>query len=125
MPAPSPARRFGRLLPHVHGLPADLGCAADRADCRHGPGPGAASDLHDACRLARPVGVEGMNDQTTPATAEEVIASLDAAHAALLAAAEAVASRYGPGAQQATQLCGAALMISEDWVPAIRAEVCQ
>jgi hypothetical protein len=64
-------------------------------------------------------------NQTTPATAAEVLAALDAAHVALLSAAEAVASRYGRGAPQAVQLCGAALMISEDWAPAIRAEVTQ
>lgn len=60
-----------------------------------------------------------------PATAQEVLAALDEAHAALLSAAEAVAARYGQGAEKALQLCGAALMISEDWMPAIRAEVTQ
>ena len=60
-----------------------------------------------------------------PATAEEVLAALDEAHTALLSAAEAVAARYGQGTEKAVQLCGAALMIAEDWMPAIRAEVMQ
>jgi adenine/guanine phosphoribosyltransferase-like PRPP-binding protein len=65
------------------------------------------------------------NQTTDGATAEAVLAALDAAHVALLDAAVLVAQRYGQGAQQAVQLCGAAAMIAEDWMPAIRAEVMQ
>jgi hypothetical protein len=64
-------------------------------------------------------------DKTTPATADAVLAALDAAHVALLDAAMLVAQRYGQGAEMAVQLCGAASIITEDWMPAIRAEVTQ
>jgi len=63
--------------------------------------------------------------ETTPATADAVLTALDAAHVALMDAALVVASRYGQGAMQAVQLCGAAAMITDDWMPAIRAEVTQ
>lgn len=54
------------------------------------------------------------------ATKAEVIASLQCAHVALVNAAKLVASRYGAGSAQATQLAGAAAMIAEDWVPALQ-----
>lgn len=64
-------------------------------------------------------------DMATAATTEDVLDALDAAHAALMCAAEAMASRYGRGTLKAVELCGAALMISEDWIPSIRAEITQ
>lgn len=53
-------------------------------------------------------------------TKDEVISRLEEAHVALLAAAETIA-RYG-ASEQAAQMAGAATMVSEDWIPAIRAE---
>ena len=52
------------------------------------------------------------------ASKAEVIARLEEAHVALVGAADAMARRYG-SSKQVEQICGAAIMISEDWVPAI------
>ena len=55
------------------------------------------------------------------ASKAEVIARLEEAHVALVGAADAMARRYG-SSQQVEQICGAAIMISENWVPAIQEE---
>ena len=56
------------------------------------------------------------------ASKAEVIARLQEAHVALVGAADAMARRYG-SSKQVEQICGAARMIIDDWVPAIREEV--
>lgn len=48
-----------------------------------------------------------------------MIAKLDAAHIALMDAADTAARRYGVGTHIATQLAGAAAMIAQDWIPSV------
>jgi hypothetical protein len=55
------------------------------------------------------------------ATKVEVLALLGDAHVALVHAAEAMTRRYGLS-EHVAQLYGAAAMITDDWMPAIRAE---
>lgn len=56
------------------------------------------------------------------ATKEEVIARLNEARVALIGAADAMARRYG-SSDHVKQICGAAGLISDDWIPAIEEEV--
>jgi adenine/guanine phosphoribosyltransferase-like PRPP-binding protein len=58
----------------------------------------------------------------TTATADDVLDALAKAHAAMMDAAAVMARRYGHGNEKSVQLCGAALMISNDWSPAIEME---
>ena len=58
---------------------------------------------------------------TSRATKAEVLACLEKAHVALVVAAEAMMRRYG-SSDHVKQLCGAAAMVSDDWMPAIRKE---
>lgn len=63
-----------------------------------------------------------MSKAETTATAADVLDALAKAHAAMMDAALVLARRYGQGNEKSVQLCGAALMISNDWSPAIQAE---
>lgn len=63
-----------------------------------------------------------MSHDETRTTDADVLKALENANIALLCAAEILARRYGRGTEKAKQLCGAALLISEDWIPAICAE---
>jgi hypothetical protein len=60
-----------------------------------------------------------------PATTDEVIEALNAACLALLSAAGAMIRRYGADTEKVIQLCGAAAMVRDDWIPAIRAEAAE
>ena len=64
---------------------------------------------------------EKQTERTEPTDAD-VIAALNGAHASLIAASVMISRRYGSGTEKAAQLCGAAVMISEDWIPAIEQE---
>lgn len=55
------------------------------------------------------------------ATKAEVLARLDEAHVALIGAADAMARRYG-SSDRVKQICGAAALITTDWMPTIMAE---
>ena len=62
-----------------------------------------------------------MSEITRP-TAAEILAVLDHAQTAMFAAAGGLFRRYGPMAENAEQLMGAATMIRDDWMPEIRKE---
>ena len=56
------------------------------------------------------------------ARASEVLAALEAAHVAMTTAALMLAERYGRGSQHATEMAGAALLVSRSWMPQIAEE---
>lgn len=73
-------------------------------------------------RLGQSIGHLPRGRDVDRATKEEVIARLTEAHTALVGAADAMARRYG-SSDHTIQLCGAATLITDDWIPDIEAEV--
>ena len=62
-----------------------------------------------------------MSEPTRP-TSAEILAVLDHAQTAMFAAAGGLLRRYGPMSENAEELIGAAMMIRDNWMPAIQKE---